>query len=86
MGDVKINIDQLKRLRSNLEQMDKSAGSFFEKCAKELAARLISKAIERTPVDTGELRRAWSTNGIKVERAGSDFIVEIINPKEYALT
>ena len=29
MGDVKINIDQLKRLRSNIEQMDKSAGSFF---------------------------------------------------------
>lgn len=84
MGDVKINIGQLKQLRDNLEQIDKSASSFLEKCAKELAARLISKAIERTPVDTGELRRAWKTNGIKAERAGSDFIVEIINPKEYA--
>ena len=84
MGDVKINIDQLKRLRSNIEQMDKSAGSFFEKCGKELAARLIAKAVERTPVDTGELQRAWSTNGLKVNHVGSNFIIQIINPKEYA--
>lgn len=36
----------------------------------------------------GTLRRAWTTQlqNIKVQKRGSNYVVEIINPTEYALT
>lgn len=48
--DVKIDIKQLKQLRDNLEQLNSDLNTFLESCAKELAARLISEVIRRTPV------------------------------------
>ena len=82
--DVKIDIKQLKQLRDNLQIVGKNTDDFLESCAKELAARLLAKVIKRTPVDKGTLRRAWSTNNIKVSHVGSNYVVEIINPTEYA--
>lgn len=82
--DIKVDIKQLEHLRDNLQQLDKDINSFLESCAKELAARLIAKVIKRTPVDKGTLRRAWSTNNIKVSHVGNNYVVEIINSTEYA--
>lgn len=82
--DIKVDIKQLERLRDNLQALDKDLNDFLEGCAKELAARLIATVIKRTPVATGTLRRAWSTNHIKVRHEGSSCVVEIINPTEYA--
>lgn len=82
--DVKIDIKQLEQLRDNLQIVGKNTDDFLESCAKELAQLLIHKVTHRTPVVSGELRRAWSTNNIKVSHVGSDYVVEIINPKEYA--
>lgn len=82
--DVKVDIRQLKQLRDNLQIVGKNTDDFLESCAKELAARLLAKVIKRTPVDKGTLRRAWSANNIKVSHVGSNYVVEIINPTEYA--
>lgn len=82
--DVKVDIRQLKQLRDNLQMVGKNTDDFLESCAKELAARLLAKVIKRTPVDKGTLRRAWSANNIKVSHVGSNYVVEIINPTEYA--
>ena len=73
---------------------------FMRSCAKELAARLLAKVIKRTPVGQyahrtgGTLRRGW-TGGAKadgtayaqslpIQRTGNDYVIEIINPVEYA--
>lgn len=82
--DIKVDIKQLEQLRDNLQIVGKNTDDFLESCAKELAARLLAKVIKRTPVDKGTLRRAWSTNNIKVSHVGSNYVVEIINPTEYA--
>lgn len=64
------NFDGLKDLKRKLEILEKQkAEEFMEACAKELAARLLTKVIKRTPVGQypsgsgkvgGTLRRGWT--------------------------
>ena len=104
-SNVRLDYNELKKLKERImlfgdpTQMDK----FFESCAKELAARLLSKVIKRTPVgeypaETGKkggtLRRGWTNgkssnatayaNSLTLNKVGSDYVIEIINPVEYA--
>lgn len=88
---------------------EQQTSQFCEECAKELAARLLAKAIKRTPVGVydqgsgktgGTLRRGWTAQGnasggrtasakqyansLKVTKSGSNYVIEITNPVEYA--
>ena len=58
------DFSELEKFRDKLEAMgnQKQIDAFCESCAKELAARLLRKAIQRTPVDEGTLRRGWTTS------------------------
>lgn len=68
----RVQFDDIERLQKDLEKLQKQKlESFLEDCAKELAARLLQKAIERTPVGKyppstgkvgGTLRRGWTGN------------------------
>lgn len=94
--NVKVDIKGLEKFRDKLEQID--VQEFCEAAAKELASRLLRKVIERTPVGDygkvidndaktgGTLRRGWTTQSrnIRVEKRGSNYVVELINPTEYA--
>lgn len=94
---------QVKQFQDNLEQLDKEKDEFLQSCAKELAARLLTLAIRRTPSDTGTLKRGWTaqragsgaeglkSNGgrqfaetMKVHHFGDTYVIEVINPVEYA--
>lgn len=94
---------QVKQFRDNLEQLEREKDEFLQSCAKELAARLLTLVIRRTPKDTGTLKRGWTTQRagsgaeglksnsgrqfaetIKVHHFGDTYVVEIINPVEYA--
>lgn len=82
------DIKDLKRLQEKMQKFNqKELEEFCEMCAKELAARLLSRVIKRTPAITGTLRRAWSeeNNVIKVEHSGNEFVCEIINSTSYAI-
>lgn len=49
----KFNFDELKKFQKQLEKLSKNSDKmirFYELCAKELAARLLSLVIPRTPV------------------------------------
>ncbi len=93
------NLNELKKLKDELERLQGNADMFVEVCAKELAARLLSKVIKRTPVGDypkehgkkgGTLRRGWTKEGgkgmeeIKVNHYGDTYVIEIINPIDYA--
>lgn len=45
-----VDFQSLVDLRDRLEAAEKQSGDLCEKCAKELAARLLQKVIKRTPV------------------------------------
>lgn len=103
-SSVKLDYKQLEKLKEQImlfgdpTEMDK----FLESCAKELAARLLSKVIKRTPVGQypaesgktgGTLRRGWTgqksnaadyANSLQVQKLGNNYVIDIINPVEYA--
>lgn len=65
----KFDIEGLKELQNKLQKLQ-DPDAFCESCAKELAARLLTKVIKRTPVGQypvgsgktgGTLRRGWTT-------------------------
>lgn len=113
MSKIKIDIKGLKKLQANLNKLnDKQVQEFIEGVAKELAARLLAKAIKRTPVGVypkssgkkgGTLRRGWTAqkdgsgsegmkggnakayaDTLKVNYFGGVYVIEIVNPVEYA--
>ena len=69
MASGSFRFDGINRLYEQLENADKAVEEFINACAKELAARLLSKVIKRTPVGQypsgsgktgGTLRRGWT--------------------------
>lgn len=124
MGDF--NLEGLKKFRDELNKLQNS-DDFMEICAKELAARLLSMLVKRTPVGDysheievtakrdsknhkkgdvykkkvnpngkmgGTLRRGWTgqktssaqeyANSLLVHHLGDTYVIEIVNPVEYA--
>lgn len=102
---VKMDYKELEQLKEQILKFgdDQKVDQFLESCAKELAARLLSKVIKRTPVGQypegsgktgGTLRRGWTANqggnaasyanSLRVTKQGNDYVIEIINPVEYA--
>ena len=69
MASGSFRFDGINRLYEQLEDADSVVEEFINACAKELAARLLSKVIKRTPVGQypsgsgkvgGTLRRGWT--------------------------
>lgn len=70
MGNaVKINLEEFKKLEKSLTKIQKDVDDFIVSLSKEVAARLLSKVIRRTPVGQykkgsgkvgGTLRRGWT--------------------------
>lgn len=98
----KVDFKQLKKLQDKMQKLNDMQQEFCEAAAKELAARLLRKVIQRTPKGQypeksgmvgGTLQRGW-TGGAKngasyaqslpVKRTGDSFVIDIINPTEYA--
>ena len=99
----KCDFKEFYELQKRLEKMERERAAFMEDCAKELAARLLARAIKRTPVGQypagsgkkgGTLRRGWTAGkqqdagayarSLPVNRVGDTYVVDIINPTEYA--
>lgn len=82
---------ELRKLRDELEKLQEPE-EFMKDCAKELAARFLRMVVQRTPADTGTLRRAWTAgtssegyaNSVQVNHSGNVYEIAITNPKEYA--
>ena len=87
----RVDFSALKRMQKKMERLEKAGfDKFCEDAAKELAARLLSKVIKRTPVGNyddgrvgGTLRRGWTIKA-NVRKVGNVYEVEVINPTEYA--
>ena len=87
----KFKASDLQKFQKQLNQLQESTETFVELCAKELAARLLRKVIERTPVGHyseksgkkgGTLRRGWTVSEIRQQ--GKLYTVDVANIVEYA--
>ena len=77
VGNLKFDKKELEKLQKQLEELEKGKArdKFFEDCAKEMAARLLSLVVHKTPEGVypndssrkgGNLRRGW-TGGKKMD-------------------
>lgn len=77
----KVNIKGLKDFQRQIEKLSPPS-EFVEAFANELAQRLYRELINNTPYITHTLQRGWTIKSIKKDK--DTFIVEIVNPVEYA--
>ncbi|MDE5588722.1 MAG: HK97 gp10 family phage protein [Acetatifactor sp.] len=88
------DLSGLKELQKNLNKLqEKQVEKFIVACTKELASRLQAEVINRTPVGEypeesgkqgGTLRRGWTLQNLKVDHCDGKYVIEIVNPVEYA--
>lgn len=102
-GCGKVDFSSLQSFVNKVESelgSEEKVQEFIDACAKELAARLLTKVIRRTPVGVypdrvgGTLRRGWTgekqqdvqtyVNTLNIVHSGENVTIEIINPVEYA--
>lgn len=89
-----IQYADFENLQKRLEQLEKAdMDAFCRNAAKELAARLLAKVKQRTPVGVypkgsgqtgGTLRRNWTCD-FNVEYRGNEYRITVYNPTEYAI-
>lgn len=89
------NYRDLVALKNNLEKTIVELDYFCDVLTRELAARLLTKVIKRTPVRTGVLRRGWTagkdvkigeyTNSLSVRHVNGEYIITIVNPVHYGI-
>ena len=79
---IKVQFDGLKEFQKIIEEMEKEKEKLMIDTIKELAARLLRKAIKRTPSDTGNLRRNWTVSDVR--KNGENYEIEVSNSAEYA--
>lgn len=78
----KVDMRAFKDLQKRIEKMDKDREVILEKVVKELATRLLSKVVKRTPVgdyseksgiNGGTLRRGWTAESERQAELSSAF-------------
>ena len=80
----KIDLRSFKKFEQQLNSLSKAdMDALCRQAAKELAARLLRKVKNRTPVDTGELRRNWNID-LEITQVGNEYEITVYNATEYA--
>lgn len=74
------NVRGLEQLRDRIGRIDYE--TFIKQQTMQLALRLIALTKEKTPVDTGHLRRSWAMG--TVEKVANEYVVTVSNNVEYA--
>lgn len=77
----KCDFSELRKFAKHLEKQEAKAKVMIERCINDLAAEMLARTKERTPSDSGDLRRAWSVTSIK--RIGKWYKVVLFNNLEY---
>ncbi len=82
---MKIHFGDLKRFQKKFEDefgKNMDCGQYIKEILNTSASRCIKRTADKTPVDTGQLRKNWSAK--PAVKAGFDYRVTIENPVEYA--
>lgn len=78
------DISDLKKFSKNIESASNDFEKFLKDFLLEMANRILSRTRKRTPVRTGDLRKAWQLGDL-LKFGNSRFGVEILNGMEYAM-
>ncbi|MDO4301253.1 MAG: HK97 gp10 family phage protein [Clostridia bacterium] len=75
------DFSELRKFAKHLEKQEAKAKAMIERCINDLVAEMLARTKDRTPVDSGDLRRAWTVSSIK--RIGKYYKIVISNNLEY---
>lgn len=80
MAEVVLNVNELLGVRERLME-DAHREYMLTELAEKMMTLVREVAKENTPVDTGNLRKSWSTDNLllTVERRGNEYTVSIEN-------
>jgi hypothetical protein len=78
----KFDFSAFKQFGADLKAMERAFPAFLVECVQEMANRLLAKAVPRTPVDGGDLRRGWTIGQVTMTSAGAE--IEVHNPVYYS--
>ena len=80
MANIALDISELKRMRDRLME-DAHREYMLTELAEKMMTMVREVAKKNTPVDTGNLRKSWSTDNLllTVERRGNVYTVSIEN-------
>ncbi|MEA5057162.1 MAG: HK97 gp10 family phage protein [Anaerotignum propionicum] len=83
---AKVDFKQLTKLRDEVNKFHgEEFPKFQEKMEREMATRLVLKALKRTPTDTKDspgIRAGWSIGDVRYE--GGSYSIEVYNSCIYA--
>ena len=83
MGNIKVELKELEKFAKDLEKArDTEIKRMLEEITNEIAAKLMRKAVKRTPVKEGVLRNAWTVSA--ANKIGDGYEVVVSNHMEYA--
>ena len=77
-----VDFSEFEKLQKQFKNLEKDFDGFLRDFLIEMAERILSKTVPKTPEDTGALKGAWKLGNIS--GSGRDIYVEILNPMEYA--
>ena len=82
-NSINVDFSQLVELQERIQQLTEvDLDKYFRDVLEELGMKLMTRAIKRTPVDTGTLRRNWQLT--KVMRFSDHYRIRVLNTTEYA--
>lgn len=82
-NSINVDFSQLVELQERIQQLTEGdLDKYFRDVLEELGTRLMTRAVKRTPVDTGTLRRNWQLT--KVMRFSDHYRIRVLNTTEYA--
>jgi hypothetical protein len=85
VAGLKVTADmrQLKEFKKKLARLSLAKRiEWSEAAVKELAAQLLARVVNLTPVRTGHLRRMWTVSAVR--NVGNGFEIDVFNNTEYA--
>lgn len=81
--DFEFDFREVVEFKEKIEALaDSDIDNFIKLATNELAGELMRLAVNKTPVDSGELRRRWRMT--RVKKIANGYEVRVINPVEYA--
>lgn len=91
---IKVDTKQLDKFVKDLNKIEKDVDKFIEDCTRALTVELLRRTIQKTPTDTGQLRRGWTGGSnqsaeswartASIKKQGKNYTITVTNNTKYA--
>lgn len=73
---ITVDTSNFDAFAKKIEEAEKNVDQFLEQCAKNLAAVLLRRTMQKTPRDTSNLVRRWTDHGSSLDSKAKNISAE----------